>query len=117
MKQTAHNKDLSKEKITTAMQHNDDDWAGESALTLAGFAIGHESVSRRTETPVAPWCVHALVLTGIPHLTLIDVWGNDTHTHTNQVNTLELSLISTLPVLHSYLYSGHPGTQNPSDRP
>lgn len=42
-------------------------------LTLTRLAIGHEAVSSRTETPVAPWCVHTLVLTGIPHLTLIDV--------------------------------------------
>ena len=42
-------------------------------LTLTRLATGHEAVTGRTETPVTPWCVHALVLTSIPHLTLIDV--------------------------------------------
>lgn len=56
-----------------------------AVLTLTGFAIGHEAVTSRTETPVASWCVHTLMLTGIPHLTLIDVcWCHtDTHTHTH----------------------------------
>lgn len=42
--------------------------------TLAGLAVGHEAVAGGTEAPVAPWCVHALVLAGVSHLALIDVW-------------------------------------------
>lgn len=53
------------------------------ALTLTGLAVGHEAVTGRTETPVAPWCIHTLMLTGIPHLTLIDICWRHTHKHTN----------------------------------
>lgn len=42
--------------------------------TLTSLAVGHEAVPGGTEAPVAPWCVHALVLTGVSHLALIDVW-------------------------------------------
>lgn len=49
-------------------------------LTLTCLAIVHEAVTSRTETPVAPWCVHALMLTDIPHLTLIDVCWCHTQT-------------------------------------
>lgn len=46
--------------------------------TLTSLAVGHEAVPGGTEAPVAPWCVHALVLTGVPHLALIDVWWRHT---------------------------------------
>lgn len=46
--------------------------------TLTSLAVGHEAVPGGTEAPVAPWCVHALVLTGVPHLALIDVWWRRT---------------------------------------
>lgn len=50
---------------------------------MTRLSIGHEAVTSRTETPVAARCVHTLVLTGIPHLTLIDVcWCHmDANTH------------------------------------
>lgn len=41
---------------------------------MTSLAIGHEAVTSRTETPVASWCVRALVLTGVPHFTLVDVF-------------------------------------------
>lgn len=52
-------------------------------LTLTRLAIGHEAVTSWTDAPVAPWCVHTLMLTGIPHLTLIDVCWCHTHAHTH----------------------------------
>lgn len=51
---------------------------GGFARTLTSLAVGHEAVPGGTEAPVAPWCVHALVLTGVPHLALIDVWWRRT---------------------------------------
>lgn len=48
-------------------------------LTLTRLAVGHKAVTSWTETPVAPWCVHTLMLTGIPHLTFIDVCRCHTH--------------------------------------
>lgn len=41
--------------------------------TLTSLAVGHEAVAGGTEAPVASWCVHALMLTGVSHLALIDV--------------------------------------------
>lgn len=48
-------------------------WEGQEVLTLARLPVGHEAISSRTETSVAPRCVDTLVLTDIPHLTLVDV--------------------------------------------
>lgn len=47
----------------------------QEVLTLTGLAVCHEVVTWWAETPVAPWCVHTLVLTGVPHLALIDICG------------------------------------------
>lgn len=119
-----------------------------AVLTLTRLAVGRESVANGTETPVAPRCIHTLMLTGIPHLTLINVCWCHTHTHRDRIirrkseNTNEnltvtclkqahkqlwgketvslltfiLSLISALPVLHSYLRRSHPWTQTPADK-
>lgn len=46
---------------------------GQEVLTLTRLPVGHEAISSRTETSVAPRCVDTLVLTDIPHLTLVDV--------------------------------------------
>lgn len=97
------------------------------AFTLTGLAVGHEAVPRWTETPVASWRVHTLVLTGIPHLTLIDVcWCRIIQRKLESINSVLnflrlwlpsllqknkketiprltlFSLISTAPRLHSY---------------
>lgn len=48
-------------------------WSG-VCRTLTSLAVGHEAVPGGTEAPVAPWCVHALMLTGVSHLALVDVW-------------------------------------------
>lgn len=102
-----------------------------AALTLTRLAVGHEAVSSRAETPVAPWCVHTLMLTGIPYLTLIDVCWCHTHGHRmirrksehnsvlrkcNKQQTSCLSLVSTLPILHSYLSRSLPWTQTLVDK-
>lgn len=42
--------------------------------TLTSLAVGHQAVPGGTEAPVASWRVHALVLAGVSHLTLVDVW-------------------------------------------
>ena len=57
-------------------------WEQLLVLTLTRLAVGHEAVSGRAETPVAPGCVQALMLAGISPLTLIDVWWCRTHTST-----------------------------------
>lgn len=52
-------------------------WLG-VCRTLTSLAVGHEAVPGGTEASVAPWCVHALMLTGVSHLALIDVWSRCT---------------------------------------
>lgn len=54
--------------------------AGMALRTLAGFAVGHEAVSRGTGTLEAAQAVPALVLARVSALTLIDVCG-EKHQH------------------------------------
>lgn len=43
-------------------------------LTLAGFAIVHKAIAVGTQTPMAAWCVHTLMLTCIPLFTFINIY-------------------------------------------
>lgn len=46
---------------------------------LTSLSVCHESVSSGTETPVAARCVDALMLTRVPHLTLVNVDTRASH--------------------------------------
>jgi len=41
---------------------------------LAGFAIAHKAIAIGTQTPMAAWCVHTLMLTCIPLFTFINIY-------------------------------------------
>lgn len=46
---------------------------------LAGFSIGHKAITTGTQAPMAAWCVHTLMLTRIPLLTLVYIKAGATH--------------------------------------
>lgn len=47
---------------------------------LAGFAIVHKAIAVGTQTPMAAWCVHTLMLTCIPLFTFINIKAGAAHT-------------------------------------